>query len=195
MKVLAVSPHADDVEFGAGATIARLVREGHQVHNHIFFRFDIPGLDEECQAAAKVLGVTVSNGDIALRSFPQHRKKVLDGLILLRQTFAPDLVLCPARSDRHQDHEVVSAECGRAFRHVTTLGYVLPWNCPSVATTAWKSVTEEDVEKKQAAVACYRSQKDKQYASKEAVRSGLVLGGIQAGVPLAEAFEVVRWVS
>lgn len=195
MKVLAVSPHADDLEFGAGATVARLVREGHQVHNHIFFRFDIPGLDAECQESGKVLGVTISNGDVKIRTFHEHRQKILDELILLRQTFGPDMVLCPARSDRHQDHEVVSAECARAFRGTTTLGYVLPWNCPTVATTAWRVVTEEDAQRKEAAIACYVSQKGKQYANKDAVRAGLILAGVQAGVPLAEAFEVVRWVS
>jgi N-acetylglucosamine malate deacetylase 1 len=32
MRILALSPHTDDVEFGCGGTIAKLVAQGDEVH-------------------------------------------------------------------------------------------------------------------------------------------------------------------
>lgn len=202
MRVLAISPHADDAEFGAGATIARLVREGHEVRSFAFSdarpEFGVDTDDSraahvEYAAAAEVLGIKAECGCYPRRILGVYRQRVLDELIRLRD--GVDLVLAPSRFDTHQDHAVVAQEVVRAFRRATVLGYVLPWNCPTVAKNAWREVSEDDAARKIEAIACYTSQAGKPYARPEAIRAGLVTAGLQAGVPLAEAFEVIRWLA
>ena len=201
MTVLCLSPHTDDCELGAGASIARLVREGHEVLLVALSACEasVPtGLPDdtlrgEFEAASRVLGVDGARVlDFPVRSFPQHRQRVLDVLIGLREEFAPDLVLCPSLADTHQDHRVVAEESVRAFRGITTLGYVLAHNCPSVHVSHWRRVEETDVEDKIAALRCYASQAGRPYAREEVVRAALLSAGTQAGYRYAEAFETIR---
>ena len=201
MTVLALSPHTDDAEFGAGATIARFVREGHDVVMAALSACEasVPKgmpddtLRAEFEAAALVLGVHAARVlHFPVRRFPDMRQSILDALIQLRTDYAPDLVLCPARFDTHQDHAVVAAESVRAFKGITTLGYVLAHNCATASVSHWRRVEEADVERKVAALACYRSQADRPYAREEVVRAALLTAGTQAGCRYAEAFEVVR---
>ena len=35
MKILALAPHADDIEIGMGGTLAKFVAEGHVCKNHL----------------------------------------------------------------------------------------------------------------------------------------------------------------
>lgn len=203
MIVLALSPHPDDAEFGAGATIARFVREGHEVRSIAISdcRDGDAATDEaralcgEQDAAGAILGSLTDSAGFPRRVLPVHRQRVLDALIALRAAYAPDLVLCPSLADIHQDHQVVAAEAVRAFRGVTTWGYVLPWNCATVAVTHWQRVTREDVERKIAAIACYESQRDRPYSKPELVWAGARLAGLQAGCEFAEAFQIIRSVA
>lgn len=204
MRVLALSPHTDDVEFGAGATLSRLVRDGAEVYSLALSACErsVPEgsppdvLRGEFAAAMDALGVT-DHGvhDFPVRGFPSQRQRVLDLLVEARKQISPDLVLCPALSDTHQDHRVVAEECVRAFRGVTTLGYVLPWNCPTVSVCGWREVFDADVDRKLRALSCYRSQAGRPYATESAVRAHLVTAGLQSGRKYAEPFEVIRWVS
>lgn len=204
MIVLAVSPHPDDAEFGAGATMSRLTRAGNRVVSLALSdcrdEGETPGVEpaqlrEEHAAACTVLGAESRVLDFPRRTLHLHRQRVLDELIRVRDDLRPDLVLCPARADRHQDHEVVAAEAWRAFRGTTTLGYVLPWNCPTVSVSAWRAVSSADAHRKADAIRCFTSQRARPYALRGAVLAQLVQAGLQAGTPLAEAFECIRSVS
>lgn len=191
---LALSPHTDDAEFGAGATIARLVAEDWRVVVVAFSACGDGALRDEFAASIDVLGCEgqIVADEFTVREFAAERQRVLDTLIGLREEFAPDLVLCPSRADTHQDHAVVAAETVRAFKATTVLGYVLPWNCPSVTLSTWQRVYDADVARKLAAVACYESQRGRAYASEDAVRAQLTTAGVQAGCRFAEAFETIR---
>lgn len=206
MIVLAMSPHPDDSEFGAGAYLARLVEEGHAVHvvawSDCRDREDGSGQDGEIDRlraemaeASKALGVASSRcHGYRRRVLAEHRQAILDAMLRYREELQPDLVLVPSRADVHQDHATVTAEAVRAFRGISTLGYVLPWNCPSVSVTAWRPVAAHHVAAKLAAIWCYISQSGRAYARPEAIRAHLVTAGVQCGSEYAEPFEVIRWV-
>lgn len=201
LRILALSPHTDDAEFGAGASIARWVREGHDVFVVAFSAcersvpegFSCNALRDEFNAATSVLGALDHHClGFDVRTMPEQRQAILDVMIGLRGTFAPDLVLCPSRSDTHQDHQVIAAEAVRAFKGVSTLGYALPWNTPTVSVSTWVPVTRADVERKIAALRCYKSQAHRPYATDDAVWAHARLGGLQAGCEFAEPFETIR---
>ena len=95
-NVLVLAPHTDDAELGCGGTIARLVRSGHRVITVAFsaaedsvpkgFPRDV--LRTENRNAAQKLGVKPEDAlvlDFQVRTFPEHRQRVLDTMIRLNR--------------------------------------------------------------------------------------------------------------
>ena len=110
-KILALSPHPDDIEFGCGAMLRRLAAGGAQVDVMVFSSCDeslpdgyFPGdAIREMKRSVKVLGVkSIYCHMFPVRNFPEHRQSVLDSLY--HCDLDPDLVLVPCRQDVHQDH-------------------------------------------------------------------------------------------
>lgn len=155
--------------------------------------FPSDALRDEFNASASVLGVSDHYClSFNVRTMPEQRQAMLDSMIRMRESFNPHLVLCPSRADTHQDHQVIASEAVRAFKGITTLGYVLPWNTPTVSVSTWVPVTRADVERKIAALRCYKSQAHRPYATEDAVWAHARIGGLQAGCEFAEPFETIR---
>jgi N-acetylglucosamine malate deacetylase 1 len=204
-RILVLAPHTDDAEFGCGGTIARCVAEGKDVFQVAFSAAEasLPDgaprdlLRQEIRDAVRALGMqedrlTVLNYPV--RQFGTHRQAILDDMIRLQRDIRPDRLLLPSTNDTHQDHQVIAYEGFRAFKHTTMLGYEVPWNNLTFTTSGFVFLQEEHVERKLAAIACYRSQSDRPYASAEFIRSWAITRGMQIRSRYAEAFEVVRWV-
>jgi len=202
-RALVLAPHTDDGEFGCGGTIARLVEEKREV---VYVAFsaaeksapkETPNiLRDEVKAATAALGIAhLDVRDFEVRDFPEHRQRLLDAMIALREKWKPDVVFLPSKHDIHQDHATVHAEGLRAFKGTTMLGYEVPWNNLVFETTAFVRLEERHVAKKIAALSCYRSQANRAYADEDAIRAQLRLRGTQAGCTWAETFQVVRWIA
>ncbi len=203
-RVLVLCAHTDD-EMGCAGTVVRLVEAGAEVRYLALSTCEasVPAgfapdvLAHECRACTAALGLTpehVTLGPFEVRHFPRDRQAILEALVGVGRSFRPDLVLLPASTDTHQDHAVVAAEGFRAFKHATVLGYELPQNLVRFTAAAFVALDERVLGRKLAALAAYRSQAFRPYAAEAAVRGLAVVRGVQAGVPLAEAFEVVRLV-
>lgn len=203
-RALVLCPHTDD-EFGCGGIIARLVEAGVEVHYLALSRceesvpagFAEDALEHECRACTAALGIDparVRVGRYPVRHFPAHRQEILEELVRLRREVDPDLVLLPASFDTHQDHHTVYREGFRAFKHATILGYELPQNLISFQHSAFVALEERHLRRKVESLQLYASQGFRTYSGEEFIRSLAVVRGVQGGVPLAEAFEVVRLV-
>lgn len=197
-KVIGISGHTDDVEFGAGGTVHRLKEEGATVDFVTFSWADQEELIEESKNSAKILGVdnfTLHNFE--RRNFPKDRQKILDELIKLRENNY-DLVLVPNSGDVHQDHSVVSIETVRAFKERCTIwGYILPHNTVfGQDPRQFVKLSAKNVETKIDAIKCYQSQfkKNKIFFSVDVVMSYLRSWGSEILVEFAEKFEVIRGV-
>jgi LmbE family N-acetylglucosaminyl deacetylase len=202
-KVLALSPHPDDIEFGCGATIHRLARQGSQIKIVAFSLCEeslpkgLEGdtLEREAYEAASHLGVDKTEIRIfqfPVRNFQDYRQEILENLIRIREQDKAELVLAPSSYDIHQDHKVIYEEAVRAFRYTTMLGYESPWNNIAFATTGLVEVSREDLEAKKRAIACYRSQNNRHYKRCEFFNAQMVVRGIQNKTEFAEAFEAIR---
>jgi LmbE family N-acetylglucosaminyl deacetylase len=88
----------------------------------------------------------------------------------------------------------LAQEAVRVFKFSTLLCYELPWNNFDFRTTLFYCLEEKHVEEKMRALACYKSQAHREYMKPEFIKSLAKVRGVQAGVPLAEVFEVVRMV-
>jgi LmbE family N-acetylglucosaminyl deacetylase len=195
--ILAIAPHIDDVELGAGATI-HLLAKTNNVH---YIGLSLPPLVQkeefmtEFKASAGCLGV--DPGHIHLRDYdPRNlfdsRSEILQLFYDLNRELRPELVLIPNSKDIHQSHEVVFAEARRAFKYMTILGYELPWNSIEFSMDAYVVVTKEDVDAKIAAINAYKTQKHRMFFSNDIVGDLARVRGKQIGHQYAECFELVR---
>ena len=123
-RLLAFGAHPDDLEFGAGAVLAREARAGTQITFVICSRGEAAthGRPEEreieARSAARILGADVEflelGGDAHLVSTPEVAIK-LAGVI---RRFRPEWVLAPTMSpNQHPDH----AALGRSVRDAARL--------------------------------------------------------------------------
>ena len=204
-RVLVLAPHTDDAEFGCGGTIAKFVAAGKEVFQVAFSaaeaslatEFPPDTLRKEIKDAAAALGIKPDHLTVLsypVRDFPLHRQAILEDMVRLEREIRPDRLLLPSTNDTHQDHQTIAHEGFRAFKHTTMLAYEVPWNNLTFTTSGFVFLDEEDLTRKLAAIACYRSQSDRPYASPEFVRSWAITRGMQIRSRYAEAFEVVRWI-
>jgi LmbE family N-acetylglucosaminyl deacetylase len=203
--ILILSPHTDDAELGCGATIRLLLEQGNQVHvaafsacrHSVLAGFPEDVLVQEIKAATKSLGVPAENlhlYDYDVRTFNYHRQQLLDDILKLRDTLKPNMVFVPSMNDIHQDHYTIAQEAVRAFKFATLLCYELPWNNFEFKTTLFFGLKETHLEHKINALAQYKSQSHRPYMQPEFIRSLATVRGVQAGLELAEVFEVVRMI-
>jgi len=206
MRILLLSPHTDDVELGAGASVSRFVREGHEIKWIAFSSCEssLPSgfakgqLRGEFEESAKVLGIKdITCMDFSNRTFLGGRQKILDKLIEVKKDFSPELILCPSRSDLHQDHQVVFEEAFRAFKKSSSiLGYEEPWNNLEFKPSFFQKVTEEDMNKKLLALSKYETQGtlSRNYFDEDFIKGLGRVRDVQCNSLFAEAFEVYRWI-
>ena len=133
--------------------------------------------------------------DYEVREMPARRQDVLDQLVQLYRNWQPELVLTPAVSDVHQDHQVVTNEALRAFKFCAVMGYELPWNNTRFQPNYFERIDEQLLQRKVNALKAYQSQQHRTYMQPEFIRSLAVVRGVQANVPMAEAFEVYKLIS
>jgi LmbE family N-acetylglucosaminyl deacetylase len=204
-RILVLAPHTDDGEFGCGASIAKFVLQGKEVYYAAFSLAEesVPPpfpkniLETEVKAATKILGINEKNLLLyryKVRNFAYHRQEILEDLVKLNKDINPDLVFMPSISDLHQDHTTIAHEGLRAFKRRSILCYELPWNNLNFSTNCFIIFGEKELNLKFKALDCYNSQKGRNYATDEFVKSLAITRGTQIGTKYAEVFEVVRWV-
>lgn len=182
LDILAFGAHPDDVELGAGATIAKEVANGKKVGIVDLTRGELGtrGSAElraiEASKAAKILGVSVrKNLEFADGFFVNDQQHQLAVIRMLRK-YRPEIVLCNAIDDRHIDHakgsKLVSDACflsGLVKIHTKFEGednWQEPWRPKHVYHfIQWKNLTPDFVvdvtgyiATKTAAVMAYSSQ-------------------------------------
>jgi N-acetylglucosamine malate deacetylase 1 len=186
--ILVLSPHTDDSDLAAGATISKFIDQGEDVMVIAFSDCDNPSCGMEFYDAQKILGVTQCKVlDFKRRVFTENRQRILDHLL----TYTPSLVLCPSSADCHQDHQVIHEEAIRAFKKSKILGYNLPWNnTKPVNFNCTHQVSRIDAAHKVEALACYESQAHRKYMSEDYVYWSLKSN---PDYEYSESFEVIRW--
>lgn len=200
-KVLVLAPHVDDGEFGCGGTIHRLVREGYSVRYIAFSDckdsipegMDADTLSKEMIEATSILGVENKKlYDFPVRKFNSFRQEILEILVKENIEFQPDIVFTPCTKDIHQDHETLTKEAIRAFKCSTIYGYELPWNLLELPSSAFFTLTKEDVDAKINAILAYKSQQHRSYSNEAYIQALATTRGVRIKTAFAEAFEAIR---
>jgi len=192
-RVLALSPHTDDAEIGAGGTIAKLIEQGSEV---TCFAFWGPGyLEKEFAESMKILGVDdFEIFDFVKRRYYSQRQEILQLLYDYDVDHDLDLIFTPATTDVHQDHQVITNEALRAFKASSILGYEIPRNNIAFTKTCFSPLNQQHVEKKIQSLMCYSSQREQRSNrfNEELFRADLIAKGPFVDSKFAEAFEVIK---
>ena len=122
--------------------------------------------------------------DHRVRRFSEKRQLILDKMISVRDSFRPQLVLCPSLGDVHQDHCVVAQEAVRAFKRTCLLSYELPWNNLSFGNQLGVRLTEDQVMKKARAIGRYKSQSARDYMQEDYIIAAAKTRGCHVGTRL-----------
>jgi LmbE family N-acetylglucosaminyl deacetylase len=207
MRILAVGAHPDDIELGCGGTLALFKKYGHQVYTIVLTRGEGSGdpnlREKECRLAAATIGID----QVVFASLVDT--KITDGIETITAVesqiskLAPDIVLTHSPKDVHQDHRNTYLASLTAARRI---GRVLLYESPAALTEGFSPQLFVDIspviEVKMKALAAYYSQAMKPYMNgvsdpndpASAVAGLARFRGFQAGLPLAEAFEVSRYI-
>ena len=122
LRVLTISPHADDVELGAGATLLWLQHERKaDIYYRVMSTDHVKAEDgtvfsraSEARGAAAMLGVDVEcelhydAQNFVDAEFPEQRKAIHRYLERTKELIDPHLVISPSPRDMHQDHVTVA---------------------------------------------------------------------------------------
>lgn len=202
MRILALSPHPDDVVLGAGGFLFRASRTppspGGTAIRVIRFSMTSQVVGDEDREALMGLTapmpLTFGDHDFPVRFLAEHRHAVRDAIYDAVSVMEPDVVLIPSSTDVHQDHQVVHEEAVRVCRDFARniLGYDIPWNT-RVSGTMTAPFGLDAMGAKERAIKCYRSQEHRRYMAPGVMRAIAVAAAIRGHVePFAESFEVIH---
>jgi LmbE family N-acetylglucosaminyl deacetylase len=221
-RVLVIAAHPDDEVLGCGATISKYSRQGVQfivlfIAEGSSCRYADPVCSESVAAIAartqqavnalSLLGVK----DYHFNDLPCGRldqvpiieiNKVIEQAIC---KFDPDTVLTHSAFDANNDHRIVfratimATRPGTQNRVTRLLSYEVlsssEWAFgEAFSPTSFEQIEEQDLTKKWQALAAYETEV-KAFPfprSEHGVRTQAMSRGMQAGVPLAEAFYLIR---
>ncbi|MHA1267713.1 MAG: PIG-L deacetylase family protein [Candidatus Helarchaeota archaeon] len=211
MRILAVGAHPDDIEIGCGGTLIQYKQKGHEVFFLVLSHGEASGdpriREKECKLAAKIIGAEIFFGDL-------KDTKITDGIETIMaienviNRLNADIIFSHSSKDGHQDHRNVGlATLSAARRSKKVFLYESPAAlrefCPQVFVNIGSTFKI-----KMKALEAFDSQATKPYfqgvnMSDEsrkftyvlnAVEGLAVYRGFQAGVQVAEAFEVGRFI-
>ena len=197
-RVLFLGAHPDDIELGCGALLHHIVRQTEVLCVTLSDNQrnpDLQNIKSEHFDSMSVLGVPKEKivlGPFITRVFPDARQEILEYFLSLRRDFKPDLIFVHSKQDVHQDHLTMTDEALRAFRGITVLGFDVVRSSYGFFPHFLVEVTEEDVNKKIEALACYETYRDRYYFNRELTHSIMVRHGALAECPFAEGFDILR---
>jgi len=200
-RVLAVGAHPDDLELGCAGTLALHSAKGDKVYLLILTRGEASGNPEvrerECRDSARILGATdIFIGDLHDTEIHDGRESI-DVVEEILKKVQPDIVYAPSCKDTHQDHRhtghAVLSACRRCriillYEGASTQRDFNPQVFVDIAKTFQAKLKATQV---------YGSQVGNggMYAKAMKAIEGLAkFRGYQAGVDVAEAFEVGKFI-
>ncbi len=203
MRILVVGAHPDDIEPQMGGTIAKLVKNGHEV---LIVQFTNTGGNlaelrnfESCKGA-QILGAKIKHLNYCQNNFIFQRKLVqnLDEIIA---EYKPDDIYTCWEYDSHQDHQIVSkvvlASCRKNKANIFFFEPIIPGGItPYGFETNYFVDISDTIEIKIESIKAHESQLDKFGDGWiDAVYGRAQLRGFQINTRYAEAFKVVKMIS
>jgi len=199
VNILTISCHPDDIEFGAGGTLAKAVQRGHKVYMLILSDGGCGGdaatRVKEATAAANLLGVS----DVFWGGYEDSRLPFYDDVVptieKVVNTINPSFAFIHAPGDTHQDHRAASSAAVVATRKVRNVLYFESPTTLDFSPTVFVDI-EAVFSRKYDALRCHESQIMRtNIEDRSILEMSKALGifrGTQCRVKCAEAFSSFR---
>jgi LmbE family N-acetylglucosaminyl deacetylase len=194
-SVTAIGAHPDDLEIAAGGLLLSLAAASPGVRVHYVLCTGAPDRQAEARAAAAGF---VPGGEIsfALHTLPDGRlpahwngvKEILHEAAAFSQ---PDLVICPALNDAHQDHRLLAEQTPTVFRDPLVLHYEIPkWDGDLARRNVYLPLSDEIARRKVELLhESFPSQKARDWWDDEVFLGLARLRGMECRSRYAEAFD------
>ena len=217
MRILAIGAHPDDIELGCGASLALFKKKGHEVHLLVLTKGEASGdpsaREKECQESAKTLCADkVHFGNLKDTQITDGIQTIL-GIERIIHKITPEIIFAHSPKDCHQDHRNAGLASMSAARNAKkVLLYESPAAMRDFCPQLFIDVTST-FEVKLKALEAFGSQvrkiyfKGNNHPMERSPAAGLAripyvsnaseglarFRGFQAGVELAEGFEVGKF--
>jgi len=197
MNVAAIGAHPDDIEIGAGASIAVHRNRGDSVRFIILTKGGKVAERDKRRAEAERAAEILNVDDVHFLDYDDtevpYNQATVDELEAKLREINPDRVYIHAEEDTHQDHRRAAKASITASRNVNqVLAFEAPSTRSSFAPQYYNSVPEGVIEGKIEAIRSHESQQEKKYLEAEAMKGLARFRGRQANSTYAEAFQVIR---
>jgi LmbE family N-acetylglucosaminyl deacetylase len=193
-SVVALGAHPDDIEIAAGGLLLTLAQAVPGVRVHYVLLTGTPDRQAEARtAAARFLPdaqLTFGLHDLPDGRLPGHWGEVKQRLHDESRVLTPDLVLCPATHDAHQDHRLLGELVPTVFRSAFALHYEIPkWDGDLGRPNVYLPLPDELARHKVALLhECFPSQKSHDWWDDEVFLGLARLRGMECRSRYAEAF-------
>lgn len=208
LRIIAIGAHGDDIELGCGGTLAKAVKQGHEVtmvivtgtgfkdnNGRVIRTSEIA--EQEVKDAANVLGASNLHVlNYADTSVP-YSVDLINDLENIISTTSPDIIFTHFIFDTHQDHIRTAHSTISASRNQNTILLYEPINPSGQGYVPFRPQVYVDIsdyiEIKTEALKSHASQYER-YSKKwiNGVKSRAQFRGFEMDVDYAECFEVVR---
>lgn len=193
LRVLCLAAHPDDVEIAAGGALLELAGRG-DVSVTVVTLTGTPDREAEARAAAQAFAPGADSRFFGLRDgrLPAQWGEVKEALEGVARELSPDLVLCPSRTDAHQDHRLVGELVPTVWRDALVMEYEIPkWDGDLHPVTTYIPVSPENARRKVALLTeHYVSQTGRDWWDDEVFLGIMRLRGLECRVRYAEGFVV-----
>jgi LmbE family N-acetylglucosaminyl deacetylase len=194
-SLVAVGAHPDDIEIAAGGLLLTLAAARPGVRVHYVLATGTPDRQAEARAAAAAFlpGAELSFAlhELPDGRLPAHWDAVKDVLHAAAAVLQPDLVICPAPNDAHQDHRLLAEQTPTAFRDQLVLHYEIPkWDGDLARRNLYLPLAEDVARRKVELLhASFPSQKARDWWDDEVFLGLARLRGMECRSRYAEAFD------
>jgi LmbE family N-acetylglucosaminyl deacetylase len=209
MKILVVGAHLDDIELACGGTIAKAIRNGHQVKTLIMSKSGYTSKEGTVQrtdetavkegvAALHTLGVSdIEILDFETKDIP-FCSEVVNAIDVVMSEYDPDVIFTHHPFDTHQAHEGVAKSTIAAARRKNTVFFFEPIQPSGRSYVAFKPdlyiSIDETIDLKIESLKKHESEYNK-FGGEDwikGVKSRCGFRGYEIGKQYAEAFEILR---
>jgi LmbE family N-acetylglucosaminyl deacetylase len=197
-SLVAVGAHPDDIEIAAGGLLLTLAAARPGVRVHYVLATGSPDRQAEARAAAAAFlpgaELSVALHDLPDGRLPAHWDAVKDVLHAAAGVLQPDLVICPAPDDAHQDHRLLAEQTPTVFRDQLVLHYEIPkWDGDLARRNVYVPL-DDDVARRKVELlhASFPSQKARDWWDDEVFLGLARLRGMECRSRYAEAFDCAK---
>ncbi len=200
MKILAIGAHPDDIEVGCSGTLAKYMRNGHDIYLLVMTEGHMGGegaiRKKEQTKSAKILKPReLIWGGYKDTLLTPHMNQMVHGIEAVLKKIDPDIIFVQHEDDTHQDHRSLAKATISATRYVRNVLFYEGPTTQNFSPTIFVDI-KETLKMKLAMLLAHHSQVQKTNIEglciTDIVRSTAVFRGIQGRVQFAEAFLPLR---